>query len=381
MPPRRGRGGHAGGAPSPAPDPSPRAQRTGGPSRFSTSYGSPSMYAAARSSTSSSLDGIGSAVRSVRDSNAADGQNRANQRASRADDQGARPSNNGGPAAPPPAPPVVPPPPDQQPLGPANNNQLAQEPHLVDGPPPFNHHANLAELYRGERALPYCKRWDTETAETTKRLTPTGYRGIAFWAQKGPVPQGPILESHRMEGLQLVGLQLWGLQLGQALEAIRLERPVVKGHQLDGPQLGSLQLEGQAMESTRVQCQALLLMIASKALTKAFRKGVSEDHKDLRDLEGPRDRRGHKGSPDSPDHKVNQVSPDYPDCKDSRDSRDHKDNPGSLGHKDHRDLRDHKDYRGRKGRGDHEGREGQWTTTPMVHQTFWLRATISSLKA
>lgn len=171
------------------------------------------------------------------------------------------------------------------------------------------------------------------------------------------LPQGPILEGHRMEGLQLRSLQL-----GQAPEAIRLGRRVVEGHLLDGPQLGSLQPEGQAMESTRVQCQALLLMIASRSLTWAFRKGVSEDRKDLRDHEGPRVLRGHKGSPDSPDHKVNQVSPDYPDCK---DSRDHKDNPGSLGHKghkDHKDLRDHKDYRGRKGRkgrGDREGHEGQ----------------------
>lgn len=178
MPPRPGRGGHAGGTPAPAPNPTPRAQRSGGPSRFSTSYGSPSMYAAARSSTSSSLDGIGSAVRSVRDSNAADGQNRANQRASRADNQGARPFNNGGLAAPPPAPPVVPPPADQQPSGPANNNQrrsfdiysplttithaicfvykrhifysnlVAQEPRLVYGPRPFNHSANLVVTIR-----------------------------------------------------------------------------------------------------------------------------------------------------------------------------------------------------------------------------------------
>lgn len=187
MPPRRGRGGQAGGAPSPAPDPSPRAQRTGGPSRFSTSYGSPSMYAAARSSTSSSLDGIGSAVRSVRDSNAADGQSRGNQRPSRADSQGARPSNNGGPGAPPPGPPVVPPPLDQQPLRPANNNQrrfldiysplmtvthetcfvcelhiffsnlVVQGPHLVYGPRPFNHHANLAGTIQGRLGSCQCR--------------------------------------------------------------------------------------------------------------------------------------------------------------------------------------------------------------------------------
>lgn len=173
-----------------------------------------------------------------------------------------------------------------------------------------------------------------------------------------------------------------GLQLGQPPEGIRLEHPVVKGHLLDGPhQLESPQLEGQAMECTRVQCQALLLMIASKALTKAFRKGVSKDRKDFRDLEGPRDRRGHKGSPDIPDHKVNQASLDFPDCK---DSRDHRDNPGGLdhkGHKGHRDRRDLKDRRDSRGRGGREDREDQWTTAPISNQTFCLRAKMSSLEA
>lgn len=174
MPPRRPRGGQAAGAPSPAPDPSPRAQRTPGPSRFSTSYGSSAMYAAARSSTSSALGGIGNAVRSVQEMGAADGQGRANPRPSRAGNQSAQPSNNGGSGDPAP----VPPPRKQQPSGPAGNdqrmfldihsphtisttlcvsstnftfstNQAAQGIHPVAGPRLSNHRTNLAVVIRG----------------------------------------------------------------------------------------------------------------------------------------------------------------------------------------------------------------------------------------
>lgn len=122
MPPRRGGRGNAA---TPAPDPSPRPQRSQGPARMSTSYGSPAMYAAGRSSTSSSLGGIGNALRSVRTSNAADGHNGVNQRPAGADNQNAAPPNNRDPATPPApqpaAPPVVPPAPVQQPFAPANN--------------------------------------------------------------------------------------------------------------------------------------------------------------------------------------------------------------------------------------------------------------------
>ncbi|KAJ0114541.1 hypothetical protein J7T55_004785 [Diaporthe amygdali] len=131
MPPRRGRGGNAGGGtPSPAPDSRPRAQRTPGPSRFSTSYGSPAMLTAGRSTTSSSIGGIGNALRNVQNATSADRRTRAAQQAAEGGNQGARPPPNQGPAAPldqGPAPPPnqgpVVPPVAQKTAGPATNNQ------------------------------------------------------------------------------------------------------------------------------------------------------------------------------------------------------------------------------------------------------------------
>ncbi|KAI7788521.1 hypothetical protein LA080_010855 [Diaporthe eres] len=381
MPPRPGRGGHAGGTPAPAPNPTPRAQRSGGPSRFSTSYGSPSMYAAARSSTSSSLDGIGSAVRSVRDSNAADGQNGANQRASRADNQGARPSNNGGLAAPPPAPPVVPPPANQQPSGPANNNQrtppgvrasTVQPPRqsggnntrssrfmsvpLYSDTPSHRSFIEENELYHGANVgTPGTPRPPRSTSDRRGTQTsPSESDIIDDDDDEDPLQHDTPGGSRRHEDLD------------STPRPPPSYRPISWADRFtrDGGFRGNAGNRPPNNTGTPTRHDTGISGTGAPITPGADtgRKGVSEHRKDLRDLEGPRVRRGHKGSPDSPDHKVNQVSLDYPDCK---DSRDHKDNPGSLGHKDHRghkdhkDLRDHKDYRGRKGRGDREGREGQ----------------------
>lgn len=211
-------------------------------------------------------------------------------------------------------------------------------------------------------------------------------------------PPGPVLDSR--------------LQLERRTpECLRLGGPVLEGHLLDRPRLVALQLEHQAVEvrglhrpvlllegraledpvlGVTVRCQALLLMTASKALTKAFSNGIMEEHKDLtgpEDPRDPRDPRDHREHQVSPDHKVSQVSPDCPDYKDSRDhkaSRDHRDcparkaSPGCLDHRDHKGLRGSLD---RRDRGDHEGGQGQGAMAPMLHQTFCLKATISSLKA
>lgn len=119
MPPRRGRGGRAGGTPGPAaPDPSPRAQRTPGPSRFSTAYGSPAQFAPSHASTESSHEGIRTALRSVQDHNPDVQRSKATSR-----NRGSAAPPAAPPALPPALPPAVPPQPPQPPPGPANNNQ------------------------------------------------------------------------------------------------------------------------------------------------------------------------------------------------------------------------------------------------------------------
>lgn len=125
MPPRRGRGGRSGGTPA-APDPSPRAQRTPGPVRASTAYGSPAQLAPSRAAVQSSYDGMGNAIRSVQEHNPDAQRGRANQR-----NRGsvAPPANP--PASPPPNPPPnppvaspgLPPQPVRPPPGPAANNR------------------------------------------------------------------------------------------------------------------------------------------------------------------------------------------------------------------------------------------------------------------
>lgn len=202
-------------------------------------------------------------------------------------------------------------------------------------------------------------------------------------ALEGQLPQGPMLERHRM-----VGTLLQDPQRGQAPKDFQLVFPVVEGHLLNRPRQGSLRLEGQAKARTSlvktgmVQCQALLFMTASKALTMAFSKEVIKEPTGLRDIVDLKARRAHLVSQD---HKGNQVSPDYPDSKGSRDlkgSRDRKDSKGgqgrtdSLGLKGHRGHRDPKDlrvlkgYRGHKGRGDREGRGGKPTTSTIFHLMF-----------
>lgn len=136
MPPRRGRGAPpAGGTPTPAPDSRSRVQRTPGPTRFSSSYGSPAMLAGNRSPISSSaVGGLGNAIRTVQDSTSADRRTRAARRSAEASSQGAHPPPNQnaaapssqGPAAPVSQAPAAPPaaPPAQQPTaGSVNNNQ------------------------------------------------------------------------------------------------------------------------------------------------------------------------------------------------------------------------------------------------------------------
>ncbi|KAG8168237.1 hypothetical protein KVR01_003926 [Diaporthe batatas] len=116
MPPRQGRGARSGDTPG-APDPSPRAQRTPGPSRLSTAYGSPAQLAPSRASVQTTNVGMGDAIRSVQQHNPDAQRGRRSQR----NRGSAVPPAN--PPAPPPQPPLPQPPlPPLPPPGPAGNN-------------------------------------------------------------------------------------------------------------------------------------------------------------------------------------------------------------------------------------------------------------------
>ncbi|POS73936.1 hypothetical protein DHEL01_v207670 [Diaporthe helianthi] len=120
MPPRRGRGGRSGGTPAP-PDPSPRAQRTPGPSRLSTAYGSPAQLAPSRAALQSSYDGMGNALRSVQEDNPDAQRGRGSQRnRSSAAPPASPPANS--PAKLPTVPPALPHQQVQPPPRPADNN-------------------------------------------------------------------------------------------------------------------------------------------------------------------------------------------------------------------------------------------------------------------
>lgn len=211
-------------------------------------------------------------------------------------------------------------------------------------------------------------------------------------ALDGPLPPGAKRERHRLEG--------------QAPEDHRMECPVVEGHLLEATRLESLRLEDQTPENISldnlvlqlgrgleglvlgypvledtVQCPALLLLIASKALTESLSKELTEGQKDRRGLKVLRDRR------------ARLDSPDYQDYKDSRDREDFKDRKGIPDLKDKKGLRGDVDFKDCKVSKDreaskvhevspvHKDQQGWRAKARIFQRTSCLKPTMSSLKA
>lgn len=187
---------------------------------------------------------------------------------------------------------------------------------------------------------------------------------------------------------------------GQTPEDLRMEGPVVEGHLLEATRLESRRLEDQTPESTSldnlvlllgrgleglvlgypvledtVQCPALLLLIASKALTESLSKGLAEGQKDRRGLKVLRDRRAHRDSPDFQDYK------DSRDRKASKDLKDLKDHKGLRGDVDCKDCKDRKVSQVREVSPVHEDQQGGRAKARIFQRTSCLKPTMSSLKA